>query len=398
MSSSFVRICFPTSGPKKTTLYQVRTNDLTPPNVIANSCTHIEFGRFANGAVGMQAAVIRGYGDVGQLRLEEIVEPEAGFGDVIIRNFATGVNHCDTDVRRGLFGVEQTFPHVMGVDSAGVVEAIGPGVSQFKPGDRVSPHFMLTCGHCANCMGGRDNICLHVRILGVDTWGTYAQFTRIAAHNVVPLPDGIGFDEAVVAQTPFATAWEALIEEGRLRAGETVLINAAGSGVGSAGIQIAKLAGARVIATTGSDAKFEAALALGADEVLNYATADIPAAVMTLTGGIGVPIALDMVGGARLLDSIKSLAQGGRLVTVGAHAGERVDIDMIEFFRKHISMHGCGRSTKAIVKTVLGLVAQGSLKPVLSRAFPLAEAAEAHRVLESRNFFGRMILRPWDAA
>lgn len=343
----------------------------------------------------MQAIVLREYGGFDTLKLETTTVPEPGPGEILIRNRAVGVNHCDTDVRRGLFGVGQSFPHVMGVDSAGVVEAVGAGVVGFKVGDRVSPHFLLTCGTCRNCIRGRENICLNSGVLGVTSWGTYAQFTRIPAHNVVHLPDGLGFAEAVAAQTAFATAWEALIEEAKLRAGETILINAAGSGVGSAGIQIAKLAGARVIATTGSDAKFAAARELGADEVLNYATTDIPKAVYGLTDEIGVDVVLDMVGGDRLIDSIGALAQGGRLVTVGAHAGEKVEIDMIEFFRKHISMHGCGRSTKAIVQTVLGLVAEGKLKPVIHRQFSLAEAGEAHRVMESRNFFGRMILDPW---
>lgn len=343
----------------------------------------------------MQAILLRQYGGVETLKLETTTAPQPGPGEIMIRNQAIGVNHCDTDVRRGLFGVGQSFPHVMGVDSAGVVEAVGPGVIGFNVGDRVSPHFLLTCGTCRNCIRGRENICLNGGVLGVTAWGTYAQFTKIRAHNVVHLPDGLGFADAVAAQTAFATAWEALVDEGRLMVGETVLINAAGSGVGSAGIQIAKLAGARVIATTGSDAKFAAARALGADEVLNYSTTDIPKAVHDLTGGLGVDVALDMVGGARLIDSIGALALGGRLVTVGAHAGEHVEIDMIEFFRKHISMHGCGRSTKAIVQTVLGLVAEGKLKPVIHRQFPLAEAGEAHRVMESRDFFGRMILDPW---
>jgi NADPH:quinone reductase-like Zn-dependent oxidoreductase len=235
-------------------------------------------------------------------------------------------------------------------------------------------------------------------VLGVTTWGTYAQFVKLGAHNVVRLPDGISFDDAVAAQIPFATAWEALIEVGRLTAGETVLVNAAGSGVGSAGVQIAKLAGARVIATTGADEKFAAARALGADAVVNYQKTKVGDAVMALTGGLGVDLALDMVGGPRLHDCIAALALGGRIVSVGAHGGEQVDLDMIELFRKHISLHGCGRSTKAMVLKVLDLVAAGRLKPVIFKAFDLAEAGEAHRVMESRNFFGRMLMHPWSNA
>lgn len=342
----------------------------------------------------MKAIVLKGYGGVEELRYEDAPVPEPGFGEILIRNLATGINHCDTDVRRGIFGVAQSFPHVMGVDSAGVVEAVGPGVSAFKPGDRVAPHFLLSCGTCRNCLRGRENICLNAGVLGVTTWGTYAEFTKVRENNAVRLPDGLDFTEAVAAQVPFATAWEALIDEGRLQAGQTVLVNAAGSGVGSAGIQVAKMAGAHVIATTGSDDKFAAARALGADEVLNYSTTKIGEAVHALTGGLGVDIAFDMVGGERLLDCVAAVADGGRIVTVGAHAGEQVEIDMIEFFRKHISMHGCGRSTRAIVSTVLDLVAQGRLKPVIFKTFGLDQAGEAQSLMESRNFFGRMVMEP----
>jgi NADPH:quinone reductase-like Zn-dependent oxidoreductase len=160
-------------------------------------------------------------------------------------------------------------------------------------------------------------------------------------------------------------------------------------------VQIASLAGARVIATTGSDAKFAAARALGADDVVNYVTTNVPEAVQSLTQGVGVDIALDMVGGARLQDAIAAVALGGRIVSVGAHGGEHVDIDMIELFRKHISLHGCGRSTRAIFSDVQDLMAAGKLRPVVHARFRLAEAAAAHRLMESRAFFGRMIMDPW---
>jgi NADPH:quinone reductase-like Zn-dependent oxidoreductase len=343
----------------------------------------------------MKAIVLHEYGDVDRLLWQDVAVPRAGFGEVVIRNHAVGLNHCDTDLRRGLFGLAQVFPHVMGVDCSGVIAEIGPGVEGYAVGDRVSPHFVLSCGTCRNCQRGRENICLNAGLLGITTWGGYAQYTKVRQNNLIRLPDGLSFDDAVAAAIPFATAWEALVEVGRLRVGETVLVNAAGSGVGSAGIQIAKLAGARVIATTGAESKVAAARALGADEVLIYGQQDVPAAVLRLTDGLGVDMAFDMVGGARLLDCIGALAQGGRIVSVGAHGGEHVDIDMIELFRKHISLHGCGRSTRAMVADVLALVAAGKLKPVMHARFPLSEAGEAHRVMESRAFFGRMVMDPW---
>jgi NADPH:quinone reductase-like Zn-dependent oxidoreductase len=346
----------------------------------------------------MEAVVLRQYGGFERLRLEEVPLPEVGAGEILIRNRAVGVNHCDTDVRRGAFGVAQTFPHVMGVDAAGEVVAVGSDVAGFAQGDRVAPHFLLSCGTCRNCIAGRENMCLRAGVLGVTTWGTYAQFVKVRANNAVHLPDALSFVEAVAAQVPFATAWEALIEVGRLQAGETALINAAGSGVGSAGVQVAKLAGARVIATTGSDEKFTAARELGADEVINYESTNVGNAVMRLTDGLGVDLALDVVGGNRLLDCIAAVAQGGRIVSVGAHAGERVEIDMIDLFRKHVSLHGCGRSTRAIVAKVLALVAAGRLRPVIAANYALADAPAAHRLMESRKFFGRIVMDPWTPA
>jgi NADPH:quinone reductase-like Zn-dependent oxidoreductase len=339
--------------------------------------------------------VLREYGHADRLNWEDVAQPEAGAEEVVIRNHAVGLNHCDTDLRRGLFGVASAFPHVMGVDCAGTVAQIGPGVRGFTIGDRVMPHFVLACGTCQNCQRGRENICLHADLLGITTWGGYAQFTKVRQNHLVRLPDALSFEDAVAGTIPFATAWEALIEVGQLRAGETVLVNAAGSGVGSAGVQIARLAGARVIATTGSDEKFAAARAIGADDVVNYATTNVPDEVHRLTHGVGVDVALDMVGGARLQDAIAAVALGGRIVSVGAHGGEHVDIDMIELFRKHISLHGCGRSTRATFSEVQHLMAAGALRPVVHARFGLAEAAAAHRLMESRAFFGRMIMDPW---
>lgn len=342
----------------------------------------------------MKAIVLRAYGGPEELRIADAPDPVAGPGEVVVRLRTTGLNHCDTDVRRGVFGVAQSFPHVMGVDGAGDVETVGPGVTGFRPGDRVMPHFMLSCGVCRNCQRGQDNICLDAGVLGVTTWGTYAERVKVRQNNLVRIPDALSYDDAVASAVPFATAWEGLIVMAGLRAGETVLVNAAGSGIGSAAIQIAKLAGARVIATTGSTAKFAQARALGADEVLDYTTDDVPATVNALTGGLGAEVCFDMVGGERLLDCIGAAAQGGRISSVGAHGGEKIEIDFIELFRKHITLHGCGRSTKAIYADVLGLVAAGKLRPVIHRTFDLADAGEAHAVMESRAFFGRMLLHP----
>jgi NADPH:quinone reductase-like Zn-dependent oxidoreductase len=313
---------------------------------------------------------------------------------VLVRVRAAGVNHVDIDIRNGLSGLEGRFPHVPGVDAAGEVAAVGPGVTAWRPGDRVAPHFVLSCGACANCLRGLENICARFDILGATVWGSYADHLKVGAHHLVRLPDGLGFDDAVSVHVPFATAWEALISVGGLAPGDTVLINAAGSGVGSAGVQVAKLAGARVIASAGSEAKLRQAALLGADCGINYRERALGEAVLALTEGRGVDCALDMVGGDTFRQTIAALAPGGRLVTVGAHGGEVVPVDLIELFRKHASIHGCGRSTRAIAAKVLALAAAGRFRPVIHRRFALSAAAEAHKLLESRQVFGRLVLNP----
>lgn len=341
----------------------------------------------------MKAAVIHGYGEAFEtLVYEDVQTPTAGFGELVMKVSTNAVNHCDTDLRKGVFGVDSEMPHVMGVDAVGEVVELGEGVTQFKVGDRIAPHFMLTCGVCQDCLDGKENLCGNADVLGVTVWGGYADYLKVGQHQVVRIPDGVSDAEAAAGQIPFATAWEALVEVARVRVGETVLVTAAGGGVGSAGVQIAKLAGARVIAAAGADEKLEKAAALGADAGINYECEDVGEAARRLTDGRGVDVVLEMIGGKILVQSIDALAPGGRMATIGAHGGEKVEIDFIEFFRKHISAHGCGRATKAQVARVLSLMAEGKLKPVIHGHIPLANAADAHRLIESRNFFGRILL------
>lgn len=341
----------------------------------------------------MKAAIINEYSqDVTVLKYKNVPTPEPRPGEVTIRIRASAINHCDTDLRKGLFGISQSFPWVMGVDACGEIADMGKGVSGFSTGDKVSPHFMLSCGSCRNCQDGKENICDTADILGVTVWGGYAEYVRCKPHHLIRIPDSLSFTNAVAGQIPFATAWEALIEVAHLSVGETVLITAAGGGVGTAAIQIAKLAGAKVIAAAGNDEKLEKAKELGADEIINYTHQDIGEFCKSITEGKGVDCALEMVGGKILSQTIDSIIDGGRMATIGAHGGERVEIDFVEFFRKHITIHGAGRSTKAQVNKVLSLMANGQLKPVIHKIFPLEAASEAHRVMESRDFFGRMIL------
>ena len=342
----------------------------------------------------MKAIVLHEHGGVEALRHETVPTPEPGSGEVVVRVRAAGVNHVDLDVRAGRSGMAGLFPHVPGVDAAGEVAEVGAGVDEWRVGDRVAPHFILQCGDCSNCVVGRENICEAFDVLGATVWGTYAEYVKVGRQHLVRIPDGLSDAEAVSAYVPFATAWEALMEVGQLQAGETVLVNAAGSGVGSAGLQVAALAGARVIATAGSTEKLERAREAGADGTINYREEPIGERVRELTDGRGVDCVLECVGGEVLQQSIDALAPSGRLVSVGAHAGEVVPLDMIALFRKHVSVHGCGRSTRAIGRRVLELAAEGKLRPVIQQRFPLAEAGVAHTLLEQRKVFGRLVLLP----
>ena len=340
----------------------------------------------------MNAIVIEQFGDCSVMQHRQIDTPKLEQDDVLIEVDVSGVNHVDLDIRAGTSGMPVEFPHVPGVDAAGSVAAVGDGVHNFQPGDRVIPHYELACGRCRNCLAGKENICLDFDILGGTCWGTYAEYVKVKAHHLMRIPDSLSSRDAAASFIPFATVWEAMMANGKLLTGETVLINAAGSGVGSAGLQLAKLTGCRVIATAGSEEKLTRARELGADVTINYRSENMVEKIMDVTGGSGIDLALEMVGGEILLNTIKSMASGGRIVSVGAHAGEKVEIDFIELFRKHITIHGCGRSTRAVGEHVLDLVAAGKLKPIIDRVLPLSDVAEAHRLLQERACFGRVLL------
>ncbi|KAK9769846.1 putative Enoyl reductase (ER) domain-containing protein [Seiridium cardinale] len=345
----------------------------------------------------MKAIVLHAHGGPESLSYEEAPDPIPAANEVLIRVIATALNHVDIDVRNGTSGVEstQSLPHVPGVDAVGVVQSVGSSVSLWKKGDRVAPHFILSCSKCPNCRGGRENICTASKILGLTHWGGYAEFVCVPEHNLVGIPDGVGLDEAAAGMTPFSTAWEALIVTAGLKAGETVLITGAGGGVGSHAVQVAALAGAKVIACAGADYKIERVKELGVvDEIVNYKKESLVAGVMRVTGGTGVDVAFDGIGGQILKDCIQCLTDGGRIASIGAHGGEVVDIDMIQFFRKHLTMHGCGRSTRGTMAKVLDLMARRKLVPIVDRKYPLRQAKDAHEVMEGRDFCGRILLLP----
>lgn len=320
----------------------------------------------------------------------ELREPSAR--EVRVRVRAVALNHIDVWARKGLPHFKYEFPHRLGADIAGVVEAVGPGVVSAKVGDEVVLNPGLSCGACERCLLGQDTFCRSYKILGENTQGGYARHIVVPDANLLPKPKRLSFTQAAAVPLCFLTAWQMVVRKAEIRPGQTVLIQAAGSGVSSAAIQIAKMHGARVIATTSTDAKAERARQLGADHVVNYTTEDFVAACKKLTDKRGVDVVIDHVGGEVLAKSIVAAAWGGRVVTCGATAGFTPEIDLRHVFFRQVELLGSTMGPKGDLFAILRHVEEGRLSPVVDRVLPLWSAVEAHRVLEAREAFGKVVL------
>ncbi len=342
----------------------------------------------------MKAVAIREHGGPEVVNLEELPDPRPGPGQVVVRVKAAAVNHLDIWVRKGWQGLKLSFPHVLGSDVSGVVEAVGSDVDRVKRGDEVVVNPSLGCGHCERCLAGHENLCRRFAILGEHVSGGMAERLAVPARNVLPKPPRLSFEEAAAIPLTFMTAWHALVERADVRPGETVLVHAAGSGVGVAAVQIAKLLGARVIATAGSDAKLEKARALGADEVVNYETQDFVQEARRLTDKKGVDVVFEHVGKKTWEKSILAVGIGGRITTVGATTGFDPVTDLRHVFFRQLSILGSTMGTAADLMEVLRFVGEGKLRPVVDRTLPLAEARAAQGLLADRAQFGKIVLVP----
>ena len=339
----------------------------------------------------MRAVRIHQHGDASVLRFEDAPDPEAPLGWALVRVRACALNHLDIWIRGGLPGIEIPMPHVLGSDIAG--EVLDPGsANSIAAGTRVLVAPGVGCGRCAACSAGAENFCRDYTLLGYRIDGGYAELAAVPSANLIPIPDRMSLVEAAAVPLVFLTAWHMLTERARLQPGEDVLVQAAGSGVGSAAIQIAKLLGARVFATSSESRKLELAKQLGAAAVLNNKEQDVGAEVRRLTGKKGVEVVFEHVGAATWEASLKSLAYGGRLVTCGSTSGAKVELDIRHLFGRQLVLAGSYMGGRGELHQVLQFVFDGRLKPVVDRTFPLAEAAAAHRHLESRKQFGKVVL------
>jgi NADPH:quinone reductase-like Zn-dependent oxidoreductase len=343
----------------------------------------------------MKAVRFHQHGAPGVLAFEDAPDPAERPGRAIVRVRACALNHLDLWQRRGLDRVTIPLPHISGADVAGEVVAIADGRSTQAPpapGLRVMLQPGLSCGLCARCLAGRDNRCARYDVLGYQSDGGYAEYVSVPEANLIPIPAHVTFTEAAAFPLTFLTAWHMLFNRARLEEGDVVLVLAAGSGVGQAALQLARHAGAFVIATAGSAAKLALAERLGADATINHATADIAAEVKAITGGRMADIVVEHVGKATWQGSVRSLARGGRLVTCGATTGHEAALDLRHLFGRQLSLLGSYMGEKAELLKAARLLFGGIVRPVVDRVFPLAEAAEAHRYLEEGRQFGKVVL------
>jgi NADPH:quinone reductase-like Zn-dependent oxidoreductase len=339
-----------------------------------------------------EAVVLRAHGGPEVLVRETIDLPEPGPREARVRVRAVALNHLDLWVRRGMPNLKLDYPHRLGADVVGEVDALGPGARGVKVGERVVVSPGITCGVCERCLSGRDNLCRRYAILGEHVSGGYARHLNAPDTNLLPFPGDQPFTQIAAVPLVFLTAWQMVVEKAQVRPGQTVLVQAAGSGVSSAAIQIAKLFGARVFATAGSDAKAARARDLGADEVINYKTHDFVDEVRRLTGKRGVDVVIEHVGGEVMAKSVLATTAGGRIVTCGATAGSQPKIDLLHVFYRQIEILGSTMGSKGSLFGILEHVKAGALRPVVDRVLPLWEAAEAHRALEARDAFGKIVL------
>ncbi len=340
----------------------------------------------------MKAVVVHQHGGPDQLRLEDVKKPQPGPTEVLVQVKACALNHLDLWVRRGIPGVKFPLPLIPGSDVAGLIADPGPAGAKYSAGDRVLVAPGLSCQSCRICLSGQDQLCRHYGILGETRDGGYAEFVKVPAANLLPYPEKFSFEEAAAIPLVFLTAWHMVVARGKVRPGETVLVQGAGSGIGTAAIQIARLWGARVITTSGSDDKLKKARELGAEHGINHTRADLAQEVKNLTGKRGVDLVIDHIGEATWEASIRSLAKGGRLVTCGATTGPDVKTNLRYIFFKSLSILGSTMGSKSELHEILGHIEAGRLRPVLDRTFPLEAAAEAHRYLEDRKQFGKVVL------
>jgi acryloyl-coenzyme A reductase len=347
----------------------------------------------------MKAVVFHEYGGPEVLRYEDVPIPEPGAGEVLIRVGACSLNRGpDAMVRSGSFGLQGiSLPHVCGADPAGEIVQVGDGVTDVAVGQRVAVYPVLSCETwCERCPRLGENYCAKFRVIGVHTWGGQAEFVRVPARNVVPIADSVSYEAATTLGVSYITTWHGMVTKAQTTADDTVLVMAAGSGVGAAAIQIGAMLGARVLATTGADWKADRALKLGADQVFDYKDPAWPDKVMAATDGKGVDVLFDNVV-STWSQSLNVLARGGRVFCSGTTSATEATIDVRRLYRNMNTLYFHMQGTKSEMAHIAALMASGDLQPAIDSVYSLSEATAAQQRLDRNDQFGKIILRP-DAA
>jgi NADPH:quinone reductase-like Zn-dependent oxidoreductase len=341
----------------------------------------------------MRAVIIRGYGGAERVAVEDVPRPTVeGPDDVVVAVRAAALNRLDLGVIGGLPGVTHSFPHVLGADAAGIVEAIGTAVTRVQPGDRVLLNPGVSCGRCHFCLDGEQSLCVTYDLLGEHRPGTCAEAVRVPEANVWPLPEAAAWTDAAAFPLATLTAWRMLTTRARVRPGEVVLIWGIGGGVALAALGIARLLGARVVVTSSSDEKLARARALGADAGINYTKADVAKEVRRFAGKRGAEVVVDSVGEKTWETSLRALARGGRLVCCGGTSGPMVTTDVRRLFWHHWTIMGSTMGNHREFGEIMGLFGRGQLKPVVDRVYPLGEARAAFERLAQGEQFGKIVL------
>ena len=344
----------------------------------------------------MKAIRYHEFGGVEVLRYQDVPGPEIVDNEVLVHVKAVSLNHLDLRLRAGKSPRPVDLPHIGGVDIAGDVVKVGKSDLDVKVGTRVVLDPAVRCGKCKFCQIGEFNLCVDTKVLGFNLYGGFAEYVKVPAANVVPLPNNVTYNDASTLPICFVTAWYALLGRGNLKPGETVLIHAAGSGTGSAAVQVAKLSGAYIIATAGTDEKLARAKELGAGETINYNKSDFAEEVKKVTNKNGVDIIFDQIGASIWDKNIQSLAPRGRLLLVGVVGGGVVSVNLGPIIMRDLSILGVTvfEAPRRDLASVVKEVSQGKLRPVIDKTFPLKEIAAAQKLLEDRNQFGKVILNP----
>ncbi len=340
----------------------------------------------------MRAAYFKEHGGADKILYGDYADPVPEATEVVVRVRACALNQVDMLLLDGRFPPPEGLPHVNGCEVAGSVETTGAAVKGLAHGQRVVIFPGFSCGSCEYCLRGERTVCVRYGYLGAHRDGGYAELVKAPASNVLPLPDAIGFEAGAALPLAFLTSWHALVVKAGLRPGQTVLVQAAGSGVGSAAIQIARLMGARVITTVGADDKVEFAKALGAERVVNYRRDDFVEATKAWTEKRGVDVVVEHIGGATLEKSVYALTRLGTLVTIGSHDTHWGRLDLRHVYSKNLRIVGTNLGSIGELRTILDYVAAGRLTPVVDRSFPLSNARAAVQYVLDRKNKGKVLL------